>query len=527
MSMDGKKPLGDSSVIQKGRKGAMRVIYGRTAIIAVSFLAQIILIGGVVNFFRPYIPMFFGGYMVLGLGIVLLILNKETIPETKLMWTVITMLLPLVGAALYVYVETQPGYRLLAKRLNDIYKQTEAFVQQDEAVLDALEQKDIGTAQLARYVHKNGNFATYQNTEVTFFPLGEDKFAAMLTELERAEQFIFMEYFILKEGYMWEKILEILERKAQAGVEVRVMYDGTCAMFDLPYRYPEELKAKGMQCKMFAPIRPILSTHYNNRDHRKILVIDGKVGFTGGVNLADEYINHIEKYGRWKDAAVMLEGGGVRTMTALFLPMWSIRREPEFAQFLTHPLPETQAKGFVIPYGDCPLDGERVGEMVYIDLLNRARHSVHIITPYLILDGELETALRFPAERGVDVHLILPGKPDKAFAYALAKTHYLPLLSSGVKISEWTPGFTHAKVMIMDGQEAVVGTINLDYRSLYHHFEDAVWMRGVDCLPRIEADFQDTLAQCRTVEPTRQSIWQGKKLLHLVGIVLKFIAPLI
>ena len=527
MSKDGKKPLGDSSVFQKGRKGAMRVIYGRTAIIAVSFLAQIILIGGVVNFFRPYIPMFFGGYMVLGLGIVLLILNKETTPETKLMWTVITMLLPLVGAALYVYVETQPGYRLLAKRLSDIYKQTEAFVQQDEAVLDALEQEDIGTAQLARYVHKNGNFAIYQNTEVTFFPLGEDKFAAMLTELEQAEQFIFMEYFILKEGYMWEKILEILERKAQAGVEVRVMYDGTCAMFDLPYRYPEELKAKGMQCKMFAPIRPILSTHYNNRDHRKILVIDGKVGFTGGVNLADEYINHIEKYGRWKDAAVMLEGEGVRTMTALFLQMWSIQREPEFAQFLTRPLPETQAKGFVIPYGDCPLDGERVGEMVYIDLLNRARHSVHIITPYLILDGELETALRFAAERGVDVHLILPGKPDKWFAYALAKTHYLPLLSSGVKISEWTPGFTHAKVMIMDGQEAVVGTINLDYRSLYHHFENAVWMRGVDCLPRIEADFQDTLAQCRTVEPTRQSIWQGKKLLHLVGIMLKFIAPLI
>ncbi len=223
----------------------------------------------------------------------------------------------------------------------------------------------------------------------------------------------------------------------------------------------------------------------------------------------------------------MLEGEGVRTMTALFLQMWSIQREPEFAQFLTRPLPQTQANGFVIPYGDCPLDGERVGEMVYIDLLNRARRSVHIITPYLILDGELETALRFAAERGVDVHLILPGKPDKWFAYALAKTHYLPLLSSGVKISEWVPGFTHAKVMIMDGQEAVVGTINLDYRSLYHHFENAVWMRGVDCMPRIEADFQDTLAQCRTVEPTRQSVWQGKKLLHLVGMVLKFIAPLI
>ena len=185
-------------------------------------------------------------------------------------------------------------------------------------------------------------------------------------------------------------------------------------------------------------------------------------------------------------------------------------------QFLTHPLPETQAKGFVIPYGDCPLDGERVGEMVYIDLLNRARHSVHIITPYLILDGELETALRFAAERGVDVHLILPGVPDKQFAYALAKTHYKALLSSGVKISEWTPGFTHAKLVVMDGVEAVVGTINLDYRSLYHHFENAVWMRRVGSIRDMETDFQDTLARCRTVEATLQSVWQGKKLLRLL-----------
>ena len=325
---------------------------------------------------------------------------------------------------------------------------------------------------------------------------------------------------------MWGRILEILARKAAQGVDVRVMYDGTCEFSTLPRDYPRRLEALGIRCKVFAPVTPFVSTHYNYRDHRKILVVDGRVGFTGGVNLADEYINHIEKYGRWKDAAVMLEGEGVRTMTALFCRCGASSGSRSLRS--SSPTPSQKRRQRLChPLRGLPLDGERVGEMVYIDLLNRARHSVHIITPYLILDGELETALRFAAERGVDVHLILPGKPDKAFAYALAKTHYLPLLSSGVKISEWTPGFTHAKVMIMDGQEAVVGTINLDYRSLYHHFEDAVWMRGVDCLPRIEADFQDTLAQCRTVEPTRQSIWQGKKLLHLVGIVLKFIAPLI
>ena len=251
------------------------------------------------------------------------------------------------------------------------------------------------------------------------------------------------------------------------------------------------------------------------------------MGFTGGVNLADEYINHIEKYGRWKDAAVMLEGEGVRPLTILFLEMWSILREPEFEKFLSVPPHSVPAKGFAAPYGDCPLDGERVGEMVYIDLLNRAKRYIHIMTPYLILDGELETALKFAAERGVDVHLILPHVPDKKFAYALAKTHYKSLLDSGVKISEWLPGFVHAKVFVVDDSEAVVGTINLDYRSLYHHFENAVWMKDTTCISAIEKDFQKTLEFCRDVEPTRESIWEGKVLLHLAGILLKVIAPLL
>ena len=345
---------------------------------------------------------------------------------------------------------------------------------------------------------------------------------------ETAKKYIFLEYFIVDEGLMWGRILEVLARKAAQGVDVRVMYDGTCEFSTLPRDYPSRLEALGIQCKVFSPVTPFVSTHYNYRDHRKILVIDGQVGFTGGVNLADEYINHIEKYGRWKDSALMLKGEGVRSMTALFLQMWSILRQPEFEQFLSDPIPAAaNAKGFVVPYGDCPLDGERVGEMVYMDMLNRARKYVHIITPYLILDGELETALRFAAERGVDVHLILPGKPDKWFVYALAKTHYKALISSGVKISEWRPGFTHAKIVIADGVEAVAGTINLDYRSLYHHFENAVWMRGTDCIANMEADFQDTLTRCRRVEQTKESIWQGKKLLHLAGILLKFIAPLV
>lgn len=519
---------GGIRLLKKGKRGIIRAIFGRTGLVLVLFFVQVLLLFSVFRWFTALVPHLLGGSIAFTAVMVIYLLNSDMDNSAKITWLVVIALVPVLGVVLFWWTKGEVGHRMLKRRLKQLEQDTREQLPQDAQTLERLKAQELGAASLACYLRgKGGGFPVYENTAVTYFPSGEAKFAELLCQLEKAKQYIFLEYFIIDEGLMWGRVLEVLARKAAEGVHVRVMYDGTCEFTTLPRDYPKRLERLGIACKVFSPLMPFVSTHYNYRDHRKVLVIDGKVGFTGGVNLADEYINHVEKYGRWKDAAVMLEGEGVRTMTALFLQMWSIQREPEFAQFLTRPLPETQAKGFVIPYGDCPLDGERVGEMVYIDLLNRARRSVHIITPYLILDGELETALRFAAERGVDVHLILPGKPDKWFAYALAKTHYLPLLSSGVKISEWVPGFTHAKVMIMDGQEAVVGTINLDYRSLYHHFENAVWMRGVDCLPRIEADFQDTLAQCRTVEPTRQSVWQGKKLLHLVGMVLKFIAPLI
>ena len=519
---------GGIRLLRKGQKGLIHAIFSRFGLVLVLLVLQFGALFSLMRWFSNLLPHYLGGTLLVTAVMMVYLLNQDMNNSVRIPWLVVTALAPVLGVLLFCYTKEDVGHRMLKKRLLELEGQTRSQLPQPQKAGAALDADCPGAASLAQYLRgRGGGFPVYENTQVTYFPSGEAKFAALLPQLESATQYIFLEYFIIDEGLMWGRILEILARKAAQGVDVRVMYDGTCEFSTLPRDYPRRLEALGIQCKVFAPVTPFVSTHYNYRDHRKILVVDGRVGFTGGVNLADEYINHVEKYGRWKDAAVMLEGEGVRTMTALFLQMWSIQREPEFAQFLTRPLPETQANGFVIPYGDCPLDGERVGEMVYIDLLNRARRSVHIITPYLILDGELETALRFAAERGVDVHLILPGKPDKWFAYALAKTHYLPLLSSGVKISEWVPGFTHAKVMIMDGQEAVVGTINLDYRSLYHHFENAVWMRGVDCLPRIEADFQDTLAQCRTVEPTRQSVWQGKKLLHLVGMVLKFIAPLI
>ena len=519
---------GSIRLLRKGQKGLIHAIFSRFGLVLVLLVLQFGALFSLMRWFSNLLPHYLGGTLLVTAAMMVYLLNQDMDNSVRITWLVVTALAPVLGVPLFWYTKADIGHRVLRKRLMELEGQTRAQLPQDERAVRRLEAEDPGAASLTRYLRgRGGGFPVYQNTAVTYFPGGEAKFEELLRQLETAKKYIFLEYFIIEEGLMWGRVLEVLARKAAQGVDVRVMYDGTCEFSTLPRDYPKRLEALGIRCKVFSPVTPFVSTHYNYRDHRKILVIDGRVGFTGGVNLADEYINHVKKYGRWKDAAVMLEGEGVRSMTALFLQMWGILQQPEFEQFLTDPIPAERAAGFVVPYGDCPLDGERVGEMVYIDMINRARKYVHIITPYLILDGELETALRFAAERGVDVHLILPGVPDKRFAYSLAKTHYKALLSSGVKISEWTPGFTHAKVVVADGREAVVGTINLDYRSLYHHFENAVWMYGTDCIRSTESDFQSTLAQCRTVEPTAHSIWQGKTLLRLTGVLLKFIAPLI
>ena len=441
-------------------------------------------------------------------------------------WLIVIMLLPVFGALLFWYTQSDIGHRAVKTRLSQLTEQTKEIIPQSEQTANCLAQENPGVAALARYIHRSGCYPVFERTAATYFPIGEEKWHEMLRQLEQAEHFIFLEYFIVDEGLMWGKVLEILARKAAEGVDVRVMYDGTCEFSTLPHDYPKRLKALGIKCKMFAPVAPFVSTHYNYRDHRKILVIDGHTAFNGGVNLADEYINQIEKYGHWKDTAIMLKGEAVRSFTLMFLQMWGIdEKEQEFDRFLSFPsiLPEN-CSGYVLPYGDCPLDNDRVGERVYMDILNRAQRYVHIMSPYLILDGEMETALKFAAERGVDVTLILPGIPDKSAPYSLAKTHYSSLLESGVKIYEYTPGFVHAKVFVCDDQEAVVGTINLDYRSLYHHFECATYLYNTSCIPEIEKDLQNTLEKCREV--TSETIQEEKWTLRVMGFVLKTIAPL-
>lgn len=511
---------------EKGRHRIKKLIFSRLGIIMLLLVLQIFMLIWTMRWFADFIPHLFGSSLVFNLLMVVVLLNSKTDPSAKLTWLIVIMLMPILGSLLYLYTRRDIGHRALKKRISTLAKETRFDLQQDPDVTHALESADPGAAAMARYAGRCGCHPTWENTHVRYFPSGEEKLTALISALKQAQHFIFLEYFIIDEGVMWGQVLDVLSEKARSGVEVRVMIDGTCEFTTLSHDYPRTLEALGIKCKYFAPAAPFVSTHYNYRDHRKIAVIDGHTGFTGGINLADEYINARERFGHWKDVAVMLEGDAVRSFTVMFLQMWAMDGSPtEIAHYLQWKTPSLPpADGFVLPYGDCPLDGNQVGERIYMDILYRAKRYVHIMTPYLILDSSLENALKYAAERGVDVHLILPGIPDKKSAWWLARTHYESLMASGVKISEYTPGFVHAKVFVADDQEAVVGTINLDYRSLYHHFECAVYMYGVPCVAEIEEDFVQTLQRCTRMTEKRLA---AIPLTHkLAGAVLKAIAPL-
>ncbi len=510
-------------LLNKGRRGLFRLIFGRTTIVVMLLAAQFALLFFGFYWLNEYAV--YGGSLFISLIVALVVVNRPANPAAKITWILLIMLFPVFAIPFYFYVDAELGHRLVRARLEDIQTETAALLPARGRARSALEKADPGMGGIAAYLERTGPFPVWQNSGAGFYPLGEDAFAVILEELERAERFIFMEYFIVREGYMWGRILSVLERKAAQGVEVRVMYDGTCALFDLPYQYPRRLEELGVQCRMYAPLRPLVSTHYNNRDHRKILVVDGRCAFTGGINLSDEYINLIELHGHWKDVAIRVTGEAVRSFTLMFLQMWNAegRGMEDCTRYLSASAP-VEAEGWVIPYGDSPFNGENIAEMVYIDVLNRARNYVHIMTPYLIIDHEMATALTFAAKRGVDVKIITPGKPDKKTVFALTRSYYRDLIAGGVKIYEYTPGFVHAKTFVSDGNTAVTGSINLDYRSLYLHFECAVLLHQSPVVEDIEADFQRTLAQCHRM--TAEECRKDRLGRRITGWLLRPLSPL-
>ena len=511
---------------EKGIKSIKTVIFGRTLIVIGAFLIQFALLISCFLWMREYSLMVYTGFSILGMAVILHIFNSRGNPDFKLVWMLPILLFPVFGALFYLYISFQPGTGYIYRRLTMLGHQSKKYLKQNSQQKEKLKQENPQMDGMVSYMMEHGNCPVYGQTSVTYFPLGDDMFPEMLRQIEKAEKFIFMEYFILEEGYMWETILELLKKKVKEGVEVRVLYDGMCVLTLLPSFYPRILEKEGIRCKMFAPIKPLFSSHYNNRDHRKILVIDGKTGFTGGIHLADEYINKQQRIGHWKDTGLMIQGAAVQKFTCMFLEMWNVseRRDPDDETFLTAHETDRQDDGYVIPYDVMPYGTERMGKQVYLDILNTACKYVHIMTPYLILDYEMITALTFAAKRGVEVAIIMPHIPDKKYAFALAKTYYNELLEAGVQIWEYEPGFVHAKVFVSDDKKAAVGTVNLDYRSLYHHFECGVFFYGNSEIKKVEEDFQKTKEKSIFITPADYK--KLKLTTRLEGKVLRIVAPL-
>jgi len=500
----------------------------RLHIIILLLVVQAVLIAFLAGLIFARIP--FIAYVGIGISVlaVLFILKSEKASAYKITWLILVLAAPAIGGTLYLLL----GNRRPTKKIA-------AHAAEHALIADLLDQDGnlpfINKIQCGRmfslmqYIRSSSAYHAYKHTETSYYRFGEAMFEDMLRALEQAERFIFMEYFIIKESKMWDKLLDVMTRKAAEGVDVRLLVDdlGSCKLFTK--KYVARLNAQGIKVMRFNPMLPLLLLFMNNRDHRKITIIDGHTAFNGGINIADEYINKNSPFGVWKDTGVRLRGDAVWSFTLMFIEMWDTfcKKEERIDNHLSYKPPADETlvtDGFVLPYGDTPLGHERVGENVYVDMLHQAEQYVYIFTPYLIISEKMINALQMTARRGVDVRLITPGIPDKKIIHRLARSYYSCLLDAGVKIYEYTPGFLHAKSFVCDDKLAVVGTINLDYRSLYLHFECATLLYQSSVIQDIRDDALQTITESREITPDhkRRRIWTD-----LFDAILHLFSPLL
>lgn len=504
----------------------LKTIFSRTMLIALAFLAQVAVMLVVAFGFNQWYWEVQAVSYVLAFFVLLHLFNKKENPAYKLPWLTVILIFPIFGILLYFLFA---GHRIPRRQI----RAQRAIQEACEPYLKSRHGEEVNAllgkyAGLEKYLNRQAYTAGHLGNRVTHYPSGEACFEGLLRDLAGAEHFIFMEFFIIGSGKMWDAIHAILREKAEAGVEVRILYDDIGSLGRAPVRFAEKMRAEGIACYKFNPVRPIVTNVYNNRDHRKLVIIDGKVGYTGGFNIADEYINETHPHGYWKDTAVRVEGTAVKNMTALFLQNYAAptKRVGAIAPYLTVDCPRFADGGYVHPFGDGPnpFYPEQVAQDVYQHLIQTAEKRVWIMTPYLVPDYDLLCTLREAALRGVDVRIVVPHVPDKKYVFRLTQSHYASLVSAGVRIYEYTPGFIHAKQALFDDRMAFVGTVNLDYRSLVHHFEDGVLLFDCPCLAEIRADFEGTFA---TSAPVTEAQCQKRRARGVIDSLLQLFSPLL
>lgn len=461
----------------------------------------------------------------LSLLVISYLILKDENPSYKMTWIIVIGIMPLMGAMMYLMFGNKRPSRHMRKRLERVDAMHRECMLQRTPVLPA--ETDDRLAGTSTYLARRGPFPAYADTDVEYFDVGEKLFARLLPDLESAQHYIFMEYFIVSEGSIWEEVFDVLQRRAAAGVDVRLIYDDMGSVSSLPRNMKKKLRSAGIRLLAFNPFLPLVSLVMNHRDHRKITVIDGRVAYTGGINIADEYANRYDRYGHWKDTGLRMEGMAVNSFAVMFLNMWNAfcKGETDYTPYLTaQPCAAAAGRGIVQPYCDSPLDEENLAENVYLEILSQAQRYVYIFTPYLVVGSELLSALTLAAKRGVDVRIVTPGVPDKKTVYRLTRSYYTQLVRAGVKIYEYSPGFLHAKSFVSDDRVAVVGTINMDFRSLYLHFECGALLIDTPVIEDIRRDALDTIAISREVLPTDCKKYSFPSLLDLI---LRVFSPLL
>ena len=476
----------------------------RLALVALLLLLQIALVIVLVQVLRQKMYI---GYTVLQMLGVLCVLHLYMRPGSstyKPGWIILIMLVPVVGLILYFLWNGNQVKKKLALKAMAMPKEPPAVQESSTRAQATLTERWPRWGKLTEYLQRQ-NFPVFANTELTYFPTGEAYLEDLLAKMEKAQRFIFLEYYIASEGQIWERICRILTERAAAGVEVNLILDDFGSMMTMPPEDIYALRQKGVWVQMFNPVHHYVNRlYFNYRDHRKIAIIDGDIAYTGGANLADEYANLIVRFGYWKDAALRVEGDAAWNFTVMFLNFWNAFRpsETDYDAFRPMPLVTPVSDGIVQPYADSPLDEEPMAETVYLNILAQAQRYVYIYTPYLAVGEEMLDALKNAAKRGVDIRLVLPGIPDKKLVFRLSRSYYLPLLRAGVRIYEYTPGFLHAKCWVSDDVTAVVGSINMDYRSLFLHFECGVLLQKNSQVAVLRDDVRATLPQCREIQVT-------------------------
>lgn len=488
-------------------------------------LFEVLAVIGILVALCYYVPYFYLAAWATEIFCVIRIIASDDNPDYKVPWLLFVLIIPIAGFMLYFMFYSRKLQKRFVKRLDTLKSQS--YKHNDSELFSTLKKENPIVASQAKMLTGIAEAHLFTDTKQEYFPLGEDMHRRLLEDLETAEKFIYMEYFIIEEGKFWNSILEILKRKAAEGVEVKVLYDDIGCMMTLPGDYHKTLKSYGIDATPFSRLKGNADSEFNNRSHRKITVIDGKIGYTGGVNIADEYINEIVKYGHWKDTAIRLDGEAVRELTKLFLVDFGInvRKMPDIRDDL-YPKTEVKEHGYVVPFGDGPhpLYNRRVGKSVIQNMLSGATRYMWMTTPYLIIDNDLCQSIENAALRGVDVRIIVPHIPDKKLVFGMTQSFYHRLMASGVRIYEYEPGFVHAKSYLADDNQAMIGTINLDYRSLVHHFENGVWMYDCESIKDLKSDMEDTLSKSIEVTP---EMLKTNLLQRFIRAVVRIFAPML